>query len=179
MIFYKKANSIHRFRIACGHLMSFFRYFYNKAFSLQVFNFFFEFTGLSHDNNINNSTKMKYLIIFRRQQWKTYNLNAMRIFFIFYMQLHSFQKEKRSSTIFVWENSVLGRNKTKIVKKNCISTIFFKLAVRLRMSRAFRNRNWPGINGRQWQKFWFLHEVPGGSSRFLEDFCAFLTNLCN
>ena len=56
-------------------------------------------------------------------------------YFLFVTTISSERKKKELSTIFVWENSVLGRNKTKIVK-----TIVFVLF----LSGVFRNRNWPG-----------------------------------
>ena len=81
--------------------------------------------------------KIKKIYLLRKLQRRRL-ITSMRsafFYFLFVTTISSERKRKELSTIFVWENSVLGRNKTKIVK-----TIVFVLF----LSGVFRNRNWPG-----------------------------------
>ena len=148
-----------------------------SLYILKLYFILFKFSGLSHDNNTNNSTNDGMDIEWRPKKefylesysGRLINLNAVRIFLFSTCNYNLFRK-KELSTIFVWENSVLGRNKTKIVKKLYLF-YFSKLTVHLRTSGASRNRNWPGINV-------YIDRNVGSFLRFLEVPRVLLTNLC-
>ena len=111
----------------------FFHYNYLCICNLKLNFIIFKFSGLSHDNNTNNSTNDGMDIEWRPKKefyLESYSgrlITSMRSAFFYFLlvtTISSERKKKELSTIFVWENSVLGRNKTKIVKK-IVFALFF------------------------------------------------------